>query len=390
MTTPNFIAQDSSTLTAVRYYTEYDPYYLDVDNRPLTDIASNVTAVATGSADAGRRAAAITQLALNSLMTNVTTAGYFTGLVVTNPSPNVISVGPGNLFIRDVINTVNSTSVVKQAMMLSTFTSGTLGSGLTTGQSINYLVQAKFNYLDSSGMTTSVIPFIDATNAYLPGALQVGELVVAIKAGTAASTGSQTTPTADSGYLPLYVVTSTYGSTAPTVALASGAPLTNKMVHTATFTRPGSGAASTATVNSRSLQLFQESGTQSILLDVPLKKDNINPYAPITLTLSMSSSAANNNAAFQITYLALGDGDSTGAAATTTDKEQFPMASTTNTVATKTTTTLVIPASAFAGYVSNTWTVLKRRLLVTLTRVPADALDTQTGDITLLEAVISQ
>lgn len=31
--------------TQVRYYTEGDPYFFTVDNRPLTDLASNIAAV---------------------------------------------------------------------------------------------------------------------------------------------------------------------------------------------------------------------------------------------------------------------------------------------------------------------------------------------------------
>lgn len=31
------------TLTTIRYYTQADPYYYTVDNRPLTDLASNDT-----------------------------------------------------------------------------------------------------------------------------------------------------------------------------------------------------------------------------------------------------------------------------------------------------------------------------------------------------------
>jgi hypothetical protein len=36
-----------SSLTAIRYYTSADPYYYTVDNRPLTDVDTSLTTIAT-------------------------------------------------------------------------------------------------------------------------------------------------------------------------------------------------------------------------------------------------------------------------------------------------------------------------------------------------------
>lgn len=395
MSTPNFTAQDASQLTTVRVYTEFDPYTFAVDNRPIGDLDLNIKAVATGSADAGRRAVLLTQLALNNLTAGilpVVTPGYFTGLQVSNPSTNNVSIGAGAWLIKDGINVGNATSVVKQAMLLApvSFSLTTAVAALTVGQSVNFLIQVKFQYLDGTTMGSSALPFVDATNAYLPGTLQVGELIVSIKTGAAATTGSQTTPAADAGYTPLYALTSAYGSTAPTVALAPGSPVTNKIVHTIVPAYPVTGSASTVTINGNILPLFQESGTQSIIANIPLAATTLNPYAPIKLNLSFASTVANNNVAFRMTYLALGDSNLTSASATTGTLEALAASGTIASVVTRTTSTAVIPVSAFADYSNSVWSVTKKKLLVLLTRVPGDALDTNTGDVTLIEAVATQ
>lgn len=111
----------------------------------------------------------------------------------------------------------------------------------TAGYSINYLIQATYQDVDA---VPAVLPYFNSANPAQPlsgqnnsGAAQStqrqGVCIVAVKAGAAATTGSQTTPAPDSGYVGLYVVTVAYGQTQITgssIALYSGAPLLSSML----------------------------------------------------------------------------------------------------------------------------------------------------------------
>lgn len=98
---------------------------------------------------------------------------------------------------------------VRTATVLSTPVPGTVG------QSINYLIQVQYQDVDG-GLT--LLPYYDAGNPLVPysgpgndgipqDTVRQGVAVLAVKAGTPATTGTQTTPAPDAGYTPLWDVT---------------------------------------------------------------------------------------------------------------------------------------------------------------------------------------
>lgn len=391
MTTPAFVPQDSSSLAAVRYYTQYDPYYYTVDNRPLQDIASNISTISSGGGDSARRAALMTQLNLSEVFRNLYTGnagGYVTGLAVTIPATNTIRVWPGSFYVTDTINASLTTQILKQALLLTTqdFTVAPPG---TAGQSINYLIQIQNSTLNATTMPSSVLPFQDATNSFLPGLLLNGELKLGIKSGTAATTGTQTTPAADSGWTPLYAVTATNGVSNPTITYAASSPLYNRINHTAVVGYPSSGAATTTTVAGIPVSTFADAATSSIAIPFPVQTGTINPYAPLKVTVVYSASVNTGNAQVQLGYLALATGGSTGGAATSTTAEVVAAPATANTIGTYT-LTATIPNSSFAGFVSGAWQITAQKLFLSFTRNGSAGPDTMTGNLFVHDVIISQ
>lgn len=124
--------------------------------------------------------------------------------------------------------------IVKQGILLDTVLL-TATPPVTAGQSINYLVQVTYQ---DSDLLPVVLPYYNASNpsvAYSGPAntgttnntVRKGVATVGIKAGIAATTGSQTTPAPDSGYTGMFVVTVANGQTtitSPNISTLAGAP----------------------------------------------------------------------------------------------------------------------------------------------------------------------
>jgi|HubBroStandDraft_1064217.scaffolds.fasta_scaffold00053_64 hypothetical protein len=104
------------------------------------------------------------------------------------------------------------------------------------GTSINYLIEVMFQELDTS---PAVLPFFNTANPGIPlagppgapgqalNSVRACQCILRAKAGTAAITGTQTTPAADPGWIGLYMVTAAFGQTAVTLAnitVLPGAP----------------------------------------------------------------------------------------------------------------------------------------------------------------------
>ena len=111
-------------------------------------------------------------------------------------------------------------SIMKQGILYDTW-SATMTPPGTSGYAINYLIQGTFAETDDG---STVLPYYNSSNPAVAwsgpsnsGTAQYtqrsGYLTLSTKAGTAATAGSQTTPAADSGYVPLWVVTVAYGAT---------------------------------------------------------------------------------------------------------------------------------------------------------------------------------
>lgn len=172
-----------------------------------------------------------TMVALGKLIGAVFgTGGMVNGLVVapTSPASLSVNIGQGEIYsLQNVDDTPYSSlpadttdTIVKQGIQLATVVKG-CAAPTTSGFSINYLIQA--TYLDSDTGTV-VLPYYNASNPQQPYAgpdnngvaqatLRQGLVSVIAKPGIAATTGTQTTPAPDAGYIALAVVTVANGQT---------------------------------------------------------------------------------------------------------------------------------------------------------------------------------
>jgi hypothetical protein len=174
----------------------------------------------------------------------VGTATVVSGLACTPTAPAslIVNVGPGSIISPEPVDATaygslaadTTDTVVKQGINL-TSTPFTLTAPVASGQSINYLIEAQF--LESDGGAT-VLPYYNPSNPAAPysgpsnsGASQntvrQQRVSLQLKAGTAATTGTQTTPGVDSGWVGLYVITVNYAQTQITsssIVAAPGAP----------------------------------------------------------------------------------------------------------------------------------------------------------------------
>ncbi len=183
----------------------------------------------------------------------------------TAPASMTVTVGPGSITQLSVVDTLAYGSLaadgtdllVKQGSNL-TATSFTLAAPATSGQAINYLIQAA---LLESDTTPVVLPYYNAANPAQPyggpdnsGVAQntrrIQRVQLQIKAGAAANTGVQATPPVDNGWVGLYVVTTLYGQTAigaASISQLSTAPFLNWKLPAL---RPGFASAVQTFINS--------------------------------------------------------------------------------------------------------------------------------------------
>lgn len=140
----------------------------------------------------------------------------------TSPASLQVYVAPGEIYSLQNLDATaygslaadTTHQIVKQGILLDQATLSCPAPG-TAGQSINYLIQVAYQDTDA---TPVVLPYYNASNpstAYsgpnnagtTNNTQRKGQCIVAVKAGAAATTGSQTTPAPDSGYVGAWVVT---------------------------------------------------------------------------------------------------------------------------------------------------------------------------------------
>ena len=166
------------------------------------------------------------------------------GLACTPTAPTSLSVNvtPGSI---TQISPLDATAygslavditdqIVKTGINLQV-TSFTLSAPATSGQSVNYLIEAAFSETDTIPV---VLPYVNAAIPSQPysgpnnsGVAQntrrIERVQLQLKPGAAAAAGTQTTPVVDSGWVGLYVITVNYGQVAITSAnimVLAGAP----------------------------------------------------------------------------------------------------------------------------------------------------------------------
>jgi len=173
------------------------------------------------------------------------TGPYVDGLATTPGSGMTVSVAAGQIFAQVQTDATaygslgtDTHQLVKQGLSLDPVVLSTPAPS-TSGQSINYLVEVAYADVDLNSTLLSYFNSANPLGTPLSGpansgasqnTIRRGECVVQIKAGTPATTGSQTTPSPDSGYIGIYVVTVAYGATSISsgnIAMASGAPFIN-------------------------------------------------------------------------------------------------------------------------------------------------------------------
>lgn len=149
------------------------------------------------------------------------------GLGCTPGTGLSVSVAAGAIFAQETTDATgygslgtDSHLVVKQGLVLDP-TVLNVTAPVTSGQSINYLVEATYTDTD---VGSTLLPYYNATNPTQPYSgpandginqmtIRRGVCTLAIKAGAAAATGMQVTPSPDANNVGLWVVTVAYGAT---------------------------------------------------------------------------------------------------------------------------------------------------------------------------------
>ncbi len=149
-------------------------------------------------------------------------------VISTYPTSLQVLVNPGQIYSMAPVDSTSYSSlasdnhsVLKQGLLLDAIAVSCPAPG-TSGQSINYLIQATYQDLDG---VAAVLPYYNASNPSValngPGGsntaqntVRQGICSVTAKAGTAAATGTQATPNPDAGNIGIAVVTVENGQTA--------------------------------------------------------------------------------------------------------------------------------------------------------------------------------
>ncbi|HST75462.1 MAG TPA: hypothetical protein VLJ20_08830 [Acetobacteraceae bacterium] len=172
----------------------------------------------------------------------------------TSPASMSVTVAPGSIAQLSVVDTLAfgtlpadiTDPLVKMGINLAS-TSFTLTAPTTSGQSVNYLIQAALQESDTGPV---VLPYYNAANPTQPysgpnnsGVAQntqrIQRVQLQLKAGAPAPAGTQATPPIDNGWAGLYVITVGYGQTAVTGASISTLPTAPFLAWKLPSLRPG-------------------------------------------------------------------------------------------------------------------------------------------------------
>lgn len=159
------------------------------------------------------------------------TSTIINGLSCSPSSPASLNVlvSPGEMYsLANIDGTPYSSlsadtthTILKQGVLLDSTTLA-ITPPTTAGFSINYLVQFSFQEVDTDSITLAYYNAANPSQAWSgPGGLgaaqyttRSGTVSISLKPGIAAATGSQSTPSADTGYTAAWVVTVANGQTA--------------------------------------------------------------------------------------------------------------------------------------------------------------------------------
>lgn len=197
------------------------------------------------------------------------------GLAVTPNSPAALNVliGIGEIYTMTAVDATtwgalgaDTTDIIlKQGLNMATQTISTPAPS-TPGYSINYLIEAQYQDEDTNPV---VLPFFNSSNpqqplngqggngAALPTQRQ-GICVIQAKAGAAATTGTQLTPSVDTGWTALAVVTVANGQSTVTsgnISVAAGVPQISSLLQMMQTGSAGYAVDSSTTANVVSIAL---------------------------------------------------------------------------------------------------------------------------------------
>ena len=164
----------------------------------------------------------LAKLAEGLLGSNPVIAGF--AVTPTSPASMTVSIAPGQIYSRQVLDASDfsslgedTSSVVKQGLMLTALTPavGSFAAPATAGQAVNYLVQIGYLSADTGA---TVLPYFNSSNPTMAwtgpdnsgssqATVRADLAVVSVLAGAAATSGTQTTPTPNSGCVGAYVIT---------------------------------------------------------------------------------------------------------------------------------------------------------------------------------------
>lgn len=164
----------------------------------------------------------------------------------TSPATMSVTIGPGSIFQMESIDNTAYGSIAsdttdplyKHGINPFGSTSFTLTAPASSGQTINYLIEASLVEADTG---STVLPYYNAANPAQPytgpnnsaasqTTLRSQRVGLQLKAGAAATTGTQQTPSVDTGWVPLYVIQVNFGQTtvgASSISVAPNAPFIN-------------------------------------------------------------------------------------------------------------------------------------------------------------------
>ncbi|KAA0685992.1 hypothetical protein DTW90_34460 [Neorhizobium sp. P12A] len=179
-------------------------------------------------------------LAESLIGTSIATVGL--AVTPTVPASLQVNVAPGAIYSLQTVDSsaygslgTDTNQFVKQGIFSSSTTLPAITPPGTVGQSQNFLVQVAFSETDSNPV---VLPYYNASNPSVAwsgpnnsgtaqNTVRKDSCVVQLKAGTPATTGSQTTPAPDAGFVGIYVITVANGATTITsgnISLLATAP----------------------------------------------------------------------------------------------------------------------------------------------------------------------
>ena len=167
---------------------------------------------------------ALSKLAAAILGTSTICNGF--ACTPTSPNTLTVNIAPGEIYSMGAVDATaygvlpadTTDQILKQGIVLATDNIA-CPAPTTSGYSINYLIEAEFQEVDAVDL---LLPFYNSANpsqpysgqgnsgAPLPTQRQ-GSCLMQAKAGAAAPTGTQVTPTPDAGFVGLWVVTVAYG-----------------------------------------------------------------------------------------------------------------------------------------------------------------------------------